>query len=252
MSRPANAAVRERRRRSTPMDLEQLNVMKALTAAEHSRRQFVLNFAASKETNLLIPGQKAIAVKMAEESVASWLNHNGLNPVSSDFFKFSVDAQLWTKHVGTDVDFPFAFMRNTPEGMPSPGEISPGSPRRRTDIKRPTSDVYPVDEAIEVRSDDQSSLSTVPSHTKAELPEAQLPRKQMQQASVKPVPPPVPTLSPFSSLKRQSMIAETAKDKRRSLSLTSIDDIKMSSHKQDKVPFLSKLGRSWSRRMSAN
>lgn len=229
------------------MDLEQLNIMKALTAAEHSRRQFILNFAASKETNLLVPGQKAVAVKLAEESVTAWLNHNGLHPASSEFFKFTVDAQLWKQHVGDDVQFPFAFMQNSTDAILSSGEVSPGA-HRPSDIKRPVSDVYPVDEAIELRTDDQSSLSTVPSQTKPERPEPLLQRKQSPQVPARTVP--TPTSSPLSNRKRHSIITETLKDKRRSLSLTSIDDIKMS--KQEKVPFLSKLGRSWSRRMSAN
>lgn len=98
MARPANVAVRENRRRSTPLDLERINVMKALTAAEHSRRQFILNFAASKDTRLLIPGQKSSAVKAAEEWVAVWLNKTGLDNVNSEFFKYTVDARLWITH----------------------------------------------------------------------------------------------------------------------------------------------------------
>ena len=98
MARPANAAVREIRRRSTALDLERINVLKALTAAEHSRRQFILNFAASRDTQLLIPGKKSDAVKAAEEWVAVWLGQNGYQAVKNDFFKYTVDARLWSTH----------------------------------------------------------------------------------------------------------------------------------------------------------
>lgn len=100
MAKAANAAVRESRRRSNPLDLERMNIMKALTAAEYSRRQFILNFAASKDTTLLIPGQKSAAVKAAEDWVTNWLAQNGYDAsaVSSDFFKYTVDARLWSKH----------------------------------------------------------------------------------------------------------------------------------------------------------
>ncbi|KAK3936432.1 hypothetical protein QBC46DRAFT_269690 [Diplogelasinospora grovesii] len=104
---PGNAAVRQARRYSTPLATEQMNIMKALTAAEYSRRQFILNFAASKNTDLLIPGQKADAIKKAEDWVA-----NNLGNVSNDIFKYTVDGRLWsTLAVGDDVGFPFAFMR---------------------------------------------------------------------------------------------------------------------------------------------
>lgn len=96
MNNPANVAVREQRRRSTPFDIEQMNILKALTAAEYSRRQFVLNFAASKDTQLLVPGQKADAIKEAEEWAVSYLNENGYSTVNSDFFKYTVDERLWT------------------------------------------------------------------------------------------------------------------------------------------------------------
>jgi len=95
MNNPANAAIREQRRRSTAFDIEQINIMKALTAAEYSRRQFVLNFAASKDTQLLVPGKKADVIKEAEEWAVKYLNDNGLSTVNNDFFKYTVDARLW-------------------------------------------------------------------------------------------------------------------------------------------------------------
>lgn len=75
-----------------------MNVLKALTAAEHSRRQFILNFAASRDTQLLVPGKKADAVKAAEEWVALWLSQNGYQTVNNEFFKYTVDARLWSAH----------------------------------------------------------------------------------------------------------------------------------------------------------
>ncbi|KAK0631339.1 hypothetical protein B0T14DRAFT_392408, partial [Immersiella caudata] len=116
MTMPANAAIREQRRRSTHLDIEQMNVMKALTAAEYSRRQFVLNFAASKDTRLLIPGQKAEATKEAEEWAVAYLNRNGFSAVANDLFKYTVDARLWAALVGDETEFPFAFMRRGADG----------------------------------------------------------------------------------------------------------------------------------------
>ncbi|KAK0745735.1 hypothetical protein B0T18DRAFT_303640, partial [Schizothecium vesticola] len=108
---PANAAVREKRRGSTTIDLEQMNVLKALTAAEYSRRQFVLNFAASRDTQLLVPGRKADAIKEAEEWAVAELSKEGSGTVANDLFKHTVDARLWAVFVGDVVDFPFGFMR---------------------------------------------------------------------------------------------------------------------------------------------
>lgn len=72
--------------------------MKALTAAEHSRRQFILNYAASKDTSLLMPGKKSDVVKLSEQWVVGWLHQNNLNPVSSEFFKYTVDTHLWSTY----------------------------------------------------------------------------------------------------------------------------------------------------------
>lgn len=98
MTVPANAAVRERRRRATPLDLERMNVMKALTAAEHSRRQFILNFAASRHTQLLLPGQKSDVVRAAEKWAADWLGQKGFDQVGTELFRYTVDARLWATH----------------------------------------------------------------------------------------------------------------------------------------------------------
>ena len=92
----ANTAVRERRRRSTQVDVEQMDIMRALAAAEYSRRQFVLNYAASRDTKLLVPGQKADTIKQAEEWVVQWMNQNGHGTIANDFFKYTVDERLWT------------------------------------------------------------------------------------------------------------------------------------------------------------
>lgn len=98
MASPANAAVRENRRQTTPLELERMNVSKALTAAEHSRRQFILNFAATRNTQLLIPGRKSDAVKVAEEWAAVRLRQNGHPVVKDEFFRYTVDARLWETH----------------------------------------------------------------------------------------------------------------------------------------------------------
>ncbi|KAK4174483.1 hypothetical protein QBC36DRAFT_312902 [Triangularia setosa] len=243
-SEAANMAVRERRRQSAPTDLERLNIMKALTAAEHSRRQFVLNYAASKDTSLLIPGKKSEVVKLAEQWVVGWLHQNNLNPVSSEFFKYSVDTHLWATFIGNAVEFPFTFMRSAVHDSTIASPVS----RRESDTTqaRPLSEVDPLDKAQtkeSTQSDEQPSLSAVPSQPRVDT--GQLP---VLLAST--------TTRQCSSMrKRQSpmmMELQTGdEDKRRSLSLTSIEDLKMSKGSPTKVPLFTRLGRSWSRRMSA-
>ncbi|KAK4040956.1 hypothetical protein C8A01DRAFT_35012 [Parachaetomium inaequale] len=232
MARPANAAVREIRRRSTALDLERINVLKALTAAEHSRRQFILNFAASRDTQLLIPGKKSDAVKAAEEWVAIWLSQNGYLAVKNDFFKYTVDARLWSAHVGDDVDFPFAFMRGK---EPSLSDISEG------EYKRPMSTASLVAHEIDVR-DGEVLPVTAPAESTGS-PEAHSPRKQQR---------PAPS-TPQSRRQRATTYQGPAQvpDRKRSMSLTSIDDMKTPKVSPDKLPFLVRLGRSWSRRLSS-
>ncbi|KAK4160093.1 hypothetical protein QBC43DRAFT_293291 [Cladorrhinum sp. PSN259] len=245
MTSAANASVRERRRQSSHVDLEQINVMKALTAAEHSRRQFVLNFAASKQTHLLMPGKKADAVKAAEEWVAAWLGQNGLNPASSEFFKYKVDAQLWSTHVGSEVEFPFSFMRVNLDAAPST-TTTPES-RRESQIPQRRLSQTVLDDAA--KENDQAPLSSTPSPAKAELPDARRPRRYHQQEQT--IVESVARQRSSSTRKIQSLVAETASDKKRSLSLNSIDDLKMNKLSQDKFPLLVRLGKSWSRRMSS-
>lgn len=105
MTSAANMAVREKRRGASREDIDQMEVRKAMTAAEYSRRQFVLNFAASKDIQLLIPGKKADAIKEAEEWTVVWLAQNELTTVSNDFFKYTVDSRLWSK-LGTFLSIP--------------------------------------------------------------------------------------------------------------------------------------------------
>ncbi|KAK0732510.1 hypothetical protein B0T21DRAFT_384776 [Apiosordaria backusii] len=243
-SEAANMAVRERRRQSAPTDLEQLNIMKALTAAEHSRRQFILNYAASKDTSLLIPGKKSEVVKLAEQWVVGWLHQNNLNPVSSEFFKYTVDTHLWATYIGSAVEFPFTFMRGTVDDSTVTSPVS----RRESDTTqaRPLSEVDPLDKAEtkeSTQSDEERSLSTVPSQPKVET-------RQVPVLSS-----PTATRQWPSMQKRQAPTVTELRagdaDKRRSLSLTSIDDLKMSKASPTKVPLFTRLGRSWSRRMSA-
>ncbi len=233
MAAPANAAVRENRRRSTPLDLERVNVMKALTAAEYSRRQFILNFAASRDTQLLVPGQKSDAVKSAEEWVVAWLAKHGHRAVKTDFFKYTVDARLWAAHgrfcrpillrpltilVGDDVEFPFAFMRT--RFSASPSEIS----SLEADKIRPRSEAFVSSHDIDLRYGE-----TIPVGTSATSP-------RKQQAS--------------STQTRHRAAKHPESDKKRSLSLNSLDDLK-APNVDEKIPFLARLSRSWSRRLSA-
>ncbi|GAB1309941.1 hypothetical protein MFIFM68171_00151 [Madurella fahalii] len=220
----ANVAVRERRRRSTPVDLERMEIMKALTAAEHSRRQFILNFAASRDTRLLIPGQKSNAVKAAEEWVADWFARNAMESANSEYFKYMVDARLWTAHVGDELDFPFAFMRGKPE------ESLSSSSSHETGPDRPKSEAFLVEQSIQKGGVDLSPPVAVMA----------LPRTSST--------PPHPSGKP-SKRRRSIKTVETAdksSEKRRSLSWTAVEELKVPKLGRDKFPFLVRFGR-WSR-----
>jgi len=248
MAKAANAAVRESRRRSNPLDLERMNIMKALTAAEYSRRQFILNFAASKDTTLLIPGQKSAAVKAAEDWVTNWLAQNGYDAsaVSSDFFKYTVDARLWSKHVGDDVPFPFAFMRKMSESSTVTGD---------SELGRPKSACY----GTEQQSPQVMPMASPTTEISGSMVTQQPSKKASDSSRRQSLPAPftLPVYSRRRSIKDTNNdsvdpLMTPEKDKTRSLSLNDMEDLKQSAKPiaQDKVPFFSRLGRSLSRRMS--
>ncbi|KAL2192996.1 hypothetical protein P885DRAFT_64464 [Corynascus similis CBS 632.67] len=239
MTRPANAAVRETRRKSTPLELERMNVSKALTAAEHSRRQFILNFAASRDTQLLVPGKKSDAVKAAEEWVAVWLSQNGYQTVKNDIFKYTVDARLWATHVGEDIDFPFTFMRGRYEASLS--DIS------EMDDKHPMSETSLIAKEIEVRDEETHPLTAPVAPTTPAGPHS--PRKQQQQQQRHQSAPSTPQSRRQRSTTFPKIREVSQRD--RSMSLTSFDTMKSPKVGQDKFPFLARLGRSWSRRLSS-
>jgi len=158
----ANTAVRERRRRSSQGTLQRMDAMKAMTAAEYSRRQFILNYAASTDTTLLIPGRKADVTKAAEDWVGAWLlsQHNAASGpaatgaemrVTDAYFKYTVDARLWSALVGDDTPFPFTFMRAaispSPDSKPDETSTDPASPARR---RRNKSEGFLLDKTIQV------------------------------------------------------------------------------------------------------
>ncbi|KAK4129693.1 hypothetical protein N657DRAFT_91018 [Parathielavia appendiculata] len=232
MAAPANAAVRERRRRSTPLDLERMNVMKALTAAEHSRRQFILNFAASIDTQLLVPGQKSNAVKAAEEWVALQLAQDGYQAVNSDFFKYSVDVRLWSTHVGNDLEFPFAFMRGKGE--------APSSDSSEADYKDVNSEALAGQEN-DIRKGEVISMAASP-QSFAKSSQIMSPRKQQ-----------FTPLTPQTRRQRSITTPGSADNSvnKRSWSLNTLDELNDSKTNQGRFPFLVRLGRSWSRRRSA-
>ncbi|KAK1752639.1 hypothetical protein QBC47DRAFT_61495 [Echria macrotheca] len=247
MNNPANIAVREQRRRSSAFDVEQMNVMKALTAAEYSRRQFVLNFAASKDTQLLVPGQKADAIKEAEEWAVSYLNQNGFSTVTNDFFKYTVDARLWNKLVGPEPDFPFAFMRRAFE--PSTPSIDSENTASNA-APRPGSEVFSDGYDIGVTRLDQVLTRE---STQPELPPARRPSKleqrERERTDTLPEQNGQPPARQRSSKKKEP--ASEGEGKRRSLSTYGFEDLKMTKKlNQDKFPLLVRLGRSFSRRMS--
>lgn len=202
-----------------------MNVLKALTAAEHSRRQFILNFAASRDTQLLVPGKKADAVKSAEEWVALWLSQNGYQTVNNEFFKYTVDARLWSAHVGGDIDFPFTFMREKVE--------TSLSGTTEVEYKQPNSETSLVAHEIELASPAQPADPEVRSMKKRQEGTApSTPQTRRKRSTTDPKP-------------------DEVSDRKRSLSLNSFDNMKVPKSGQAKLPFFVRLSRPWSRRLSS-
>ena len=89
----------------------------------------------------------------------------------------------------------------------------------------------PEGEAVDIRSGEM-----IPA-TPRDSPKASAPRKQ-------------PAASPLSTRHRDT--ADITSDRKRSMSLTSIDELKTPTAPQEKLPFIARLGRSWSRRLSSS
>ncbi|KAK3693456.1 hypothetical protein B0T22DRAFT_40790 [Podospora appendiculata] len=251
MASAANTAVREKRRRSSAQDIEKLNVLKALTAAEYSRRQFVLNYAASRSTQLLIPGRKSGAIKEAEEWVVGWLSQNGFGTVTNEFFKYMVDSRLWTTFVGDDIAFPFTFMHQVVKAPPSHDQSVTGSahPSHQSETTLTNS---AVEDSPQQRRGSNSTTTKPPSqHTTSSVKQPTQPQ------------PPSFTAGKKSRPEDSTTTTTTTHEKKRSLSLNSIDDLKWHSStssskkantngtSQDKFPFLMRLSRSWSQRLAS-
>lgn len=261
MTVPANAAIREARRRSTPFDIEQMNIMKALTAAEYSRRQFVLNFAASKDTRLLIPGQKAEVTKEAEEWAVAYFNQNGFSVVANDLFRYTVDARLWSILVGEDTEFPFAFMRRGTDGSNTPTTIATYNQAGEA-RPRPMSEIFPANYEVGVCHLDQvltrESLPDLPTARRPSSVEKQERERAFKLTTPHPQPPtlqPATTEQPSPPQRQRSSRKKEPTDataqKRRSLSSYGFEDLKMTKKlNQEKFPLLGRWGRSFSRRMS--
>ncbi|KAK1834390.1 hypothetical protein QBC39DRAFT_26289 [Podospora conica] len=249
-TRPSNAAVREKRRGSTTIDLEQMNVLKALTAAEYSRRQFVLNFAASRDTQLLVPGRKADAIKEAEEWAVAELSKEGSGTVANDLFKYTVDARLWAVFVGDTVDFPFGFMRR------GTGHSSRSSSVTHTDSTT-MNDVSPTLYDTGVCRLDQ----VLTQESQPELPRARRTSAIEEEEAARKVnsapSPRLPTARPASTqpdkprMSKMRQIGHTTTEKQQRASIYDIEELKSSKKaSEDKYPLLTRLGRSFSRRMS--
>ncbi|EAA36336.1 hypothetical protein GE21DRAFT_2405 [Neurospora crassa] len=228
MTSAANMAVREKRRGTSQQDIDQMEVRKALTAAEYSRRQFVLNFAASKDIQLLIPGKKAQAIKEAEEWTVIWLAQNQLTTVSNDFFKYTVDLRLWCKLVGDEIPFPFAFMK-------CPNNPSDGENRSRAPT--PKGDAFLTRHAVET-TPDPSSAPNLPAS------------KQVKRQSLQRSESDNETVTRRHTDMKNAKTTEIPLNKARSLSLDSADD-DLKVRKKSSNRFLMRLSRSWARRVSS-
>jgi hypothetical protein len=126
--------------------------------------------------------------------------------------------------VGDDVDFPFTFMRGSFE---TSSEISSVEAEKA----RPKSEGFPVG------LDDLYDGEIIPVATPAS---AKSPKKTQASSA------------PQTRRQRSTRHREPADvDKKRSLSLNSLDDLKPPKTSPEKFPFFTRLGRSWSRRLSA-
>ncbi|KAM7207229.1 hypothetical protein V8F20_002495 [Naviculisporaceae sp. PSN 640] len=236
----SNTSVRERRRRSNPIDIEQMDILRALTAAEYSRRQFVLNYAASRDTKLLIPGQKADTIKQAEEWVVQWMNQNGYGTIANDHFKYAVDERLWDDLVGGDIPFPFSFMRaGIPQVNYTGTQLSSAAPTNSNNTQSATT------QSSQPRRGSLLSGLTA-SSSKRE-------RKRSLTSSTL-----AATVEANGTTKKGFPVVNgPLLEKKRSMSLTSLeaDDLKMgrktSTTEKEKFPFLVRWSRSWGRRTSA-
>lgn len=226
-------AVREKRRGASQQDIDQMEVRKAMTAAEYSRRQFVLNFAASKDIQLLIPGKKADAIKEAEEWTVVWLAQHQLTTVSNDFFKYTVDSRLWSKLVGDDIPFPFTFMK-------CPNNPSDGENRSRAPT--PKGEAFLINHAVEITN----NTASAPTTSAPNLPTSKQVKRQPLQRSGSDI----ETVTRRHTDIKKAKTAEIPLDKARSLSLDSVDD-DLKVPKKSSNRFLVRLSRSWSRRVSS-
>lgn len=118
-------------------------------------------------------------------------------------------------------------MRGSPETSPS--EIS----SIEAEKMRPKSDAFLINQQVDLRNGEMIAVAPAP---------AASPRTPQQQSA-----PSAPQTRRRRSVKQSVDVS----DKKRSMSLNSIDEFKNPKASQDKFPFFVRLGRSWSRRRSA-
>lgn len=114
------------------------------------------------------------------------------------------------------------------------------------DMNRVKSELLLDDQLIQVRNLDLIATATLTAEPETEALQPRSPKTQQRQSP--PSPPQVPRRR--STKKRDPSETYTAK-KKRSLSLTSLEEMKKPKLAQEKVPFFMRLGRSLSRRMSS-
>lgn len=113
------------------------------------------------------------------------------------------------------------------------------------DMNRVKSELLLDDQLIQARNLDLIATATLTAEPETEALQPRSPKTQQRQFP--PSPPQVPRRQ--STKKRDP--SETYTAKKRSLSLTSLEELKKPKLAQEKVPFFMRLGRSLSRRMSS-
>lgn len=138
-----------------------------------------------------------------------------------------------SQQVGGDVDFPFAFMRGA--------TVTPGASSNETE---PKADVSLADQIFQTDNNDLDTVTIRTADPETESIRARAPSMQQPRLSASSSP---QAHRQQSGKKRE--LEEVLSDKKRSISMTSFEELKPSKSGQEKFPFFQRLGRSLSRRM---
>ena len=143
-----------------------------------------------------------------------------------------------SRQVGGDVDFPFAFMRGSTEGS------SIGASSVETEVNRPKSEVFLGNHISQTPNIDLIAVESLTAEPETVSIQARPPTKQQPRQSA-------PSQDRRRRSTKQCESAEGFSDRKRSMSMPGFEELKTTKSGREKFPFLQRLGRSLSRRMSS-